>query len=325
MIGERAATPFGPPSLAEIRAAGDRIAGIAIRSPLLANDAIAGADVAIKCENLQPIGSFKIRGAGSAATLLPPADLAAGLSTASAGNMAQGVAWCARHFGVAARVLVPDSAPATKLDALRRLGAEIIAVPFEEWWQAMADHRHPRLSGTFIHPFADADVLAGNGTIALEILEDTPETDTILVPWGGGGLACGIASAVRALGSSARVLAVEIEGAAPLSASFARHGPASIVPRRSFIDGIGGKGVAPEMWALASDLLAGVVTVTVPQVVAAVRLLAERVHLVAEGAGAASVAAALAGIVGARRIVAVASGGNIDATILAAILRGELP
>ncbi|MGH7582610.1 MAG: threonine ammonia-lyase [Gemmatimonadales bacterium] len=325
MTSEPADRPLEPPSLAAVRAARDRIAGIAIRSPLAVLDAGPSDGVSVKLENLQPIGSFKIRGAASAATALSPAARSNGLATASAGNMAQGVAWCARAFGVPARVLVPDTAPAAKLDPLHRLGAEIIPVPFDEWWQTMADRGHPRLSGTFIHPFADPDVLAGNGTIALEIFEDAPQIDAILVPWGGGGLACGIAAAARALGSAARVFAVEIDGSAPLTAAYAGNGPTSIVPRRTFIDGIGGNGVSPAIWPMARELLAGVMTVTVAEVAAAIRLLAERNHVVAEGAGAAPVAASIRGVAGAHNVVAVVSGGNIDRNVLAAILRGDVP
>ena len=194
--------------------------------------------------------------------------LADGVYTASAGNMAQGVAWCAREFGIRCRVVAPDTAPATKLKAIERLGGEVISVPFDAWWQTLLDHHHPGIDGVFVHPFADAAVMAGNATIGLELLEDCPDIDAVLVPWGGGGLACGIASALRALRPATRVYAVEVEDAAPLSASFAAGQAVTITPARSFVDGIGGKSVVPEMWQLAKTLLAGVLTVTVAEVAA---------------------------------------------------------
>jgi threonine dehydratase len=249
--------------------------------------------------------------------------------TASAGNMAQGVAWAARTLGVSATVVVPDTAPRAKLDAIARLGAAIVRVPYEEWWDAMRDHRRPGMRGTFVHPFADTRVMAGNGTIALEIFDELADADAILVPWGGGGLTCGIAAVASALRPETRVYACEVEGAAPLAASLAANEPRTIDNRRSFIDGIGGRGVFEESWPLAKRLVAGSLTATVPQVAEAVSLLVRRARIVAEGAGAVPLAAA-----GARaaalaprpaRIVCVVSGGNIDASTLATILSGSIP
>jgi threonine dehydratase len=294
------------------------------RTPLLAFPPTGRSNLFIKLENLQPIGSFKLRGAANAMALAGPGALRGGVYTASAGNMAQGVAWCARERGLRCRVIVPESAPANKLAAIERLGGEVTKVPFDRWWQVMVDHGSPDFDGLFIHPFADPAVMAGNGTIGLELIEDAADLDTVLVPWGGGGLACGIASALRATQPGVRVYAVEIAGAAPLTASFAAGRPVSIDPQRSFIDGIGGRGLAEEMWPLARALLAGVLCVTVAQTVAAVRRLATEAHVVAEGAGAAAVAAALAGVPEATRVAAIVSGGNIDAAVMANILRGEL-
>ncbi|HEY8061961.1 MAG TPA: pyridoxal-phosphate dependent enzyme, partial [Gemmatimonadales bacterium] len=281
------------------------------------------ADILVKLENLQPIGSFKLRGAANALLLAGRDALADGVYTASAGNMAQGVAWCAREFGVRCRVVAPDTAPATKLKAIERLGGEVISVPFDDWWQTLLDHHRPGVDGVFVHPFADAGVMAGNATIGLELLEDRADIDAVLVPWGGGGLACGIASALRSLRPSTRVYAVEVAGAAPLSASFAAGQPATIEPVRSFVDGIGGKSVVPEMWRLAKTLLAGVLTVTVADVAASVRLLAESNRVIAEGAGAAAVAAAMNGVPNARTIACIVSGGNIDTSKLIEILRDK--
>jgi threonine dehydratase len=318
--------PLEPIALADILAARERIEGTARRTPLLPLPLAPGAArVLVKLENLQPIGSFKIRGAANAMAIAGPAALAGGVYTASAGNMAQGVAWCARELGVPCQVIVPDSAPANKIAAIERLGGRVIKVPFDQWWQAMVDHGYPGIEGVFVHPFADARVMAGNATIACELIEDEPAIDTVLVPWGGGGLACGIASALRLLRPSIRVFAVEVDVAAPLSESFARGEPTAITPTRTFIDGIGGRGVSPEIWPLAQELIGGVLRVTVAQVAAAVKLLAEQMRVVAEGAGAAPVAAALLGVPDANCIACIVSGGNIDAAKLATILNGEIP
>jgi threonine dehydratase len=318
--------PLEPAALEEIRAAQGRIAGIAMRTPLIelpAED--APAEIYLKLENLQPIGSFKLRGAGNVVGKIDPAKLAEGIYTASAGNWAQGLAWCARREGIPCQVVVPDTAPHTKREAIARLGAEEIVIPFEEWWAVIRDHTYPGAAGRFIHPVSDPDVIAGNGTIGLEILEDLPDVDTVVVPFGGGGLSAGIASALRALRPQARVLACEVETAAPLAASLAAGSPQVIDRRPSFVDGIGGGSVLEEMWPLARDLLAGSVTLTLSEIAAAIRLLAERAHVIAEGAGAASVAAAISGRAGGGKIVCVISGGNIDAPILAQILGGTDP
>jgi threonine dehydratase len=314
------------PTLAEIRAAGERIRGFILRTPLIPLPMeTAGAQIYLKPENLQAIGSFKIRGAGNAMARLSPEELAKGVYTASAGNMAQGVAWNARRLGVPCDVVVPDHAPVAKLAAIERLGARITKIPFDDWWRVMVEHRHPGMEGRFIHPVSDPDVMAGNGTIGLEILEDLPGVDTVLVPYGGGGLSCGIASALRALSPRTRVVACEVETAAPLTASLAAGAAVSIDRHPSFVDGIGGKSVLEEMWPLASDLLAGSAVVTLEETAAALRLLVERARLVTEGAGASSVAAALSGRAGGGMIVCVLSGGNIDAEKLATILRGGIP
>lgn len=314
------------PTLEEIRAARERLAGVTLRTPLVRLNAEGlPAEVWLKLENLQPIGSFKLRGATNAMRLVGLEGLREGVYTASAGNMAQGVAWSAREMGVPASVVVPDHAPATKLAAIERLGGEVIKVPFERWWQVIQEHSFPGLGGLFIHPVADRAVMAGNGTIALEILEDLPDVDTVLVPFGGGGLSCGIASALAALRPEARVFGCEVETAAPLSASLAAGSPQTVEYHPSFVDGISGKSLLPEMWPLVSTLLAGSRVVSLEQVAAAVRLLAERHRVIAEGAGGASVAAALAGVPEARKVVCIVSGGNIDAGKLCAILDGRVP
>jgi len=283
----------------------------------------------LKLENLQPIGSFKLRGAMNRIRALSREQLADGVYTASAGNMAQGVAYAARLLGVPATVVVPETAPSAKLCAIERLGAAIVRVPYDEWWKTMQDGARPGMRGAFVHPFADGDVMAGNGTIALEVLEELDDVDAILVPWGGGGLTCGIAAAVRAVRPSVRVIACEVADAAPLSASFAARAPMSIENRRTFVDGIGGKGVFPQMWPLAQELVSAALSVDVAAVAECVRLLAQRNRVVAEGAGAAALAVArgrLAELTPVpRRVVCIVSGGNIDAAILATILTGSVP
>ncbi|MDE3171535.1 MAG: threonine/serine dehydratase [Gemmatimonadota bacterium] len=316
---------LAPPPLEAVQAARDRIAGTAVRTPLVRLHAGAGAEVHLKLETLQPIGSFKIRGAVNAMRMLPPDRLARGVYTASAGNMAQGVAWAARELGVPCRVIAPDHVPQTKLDAIERLGAVVVRVPFAEWWRALTEFGVPGETGTFIHPGADPAVVAGNATIGLEIVEDLPDVDAVLVPYGSGGLASGIACAVHALRPGVRVFACEVETAAPFSASLAAGRPVAVEYVPTFVDGIGGKGVLDRIWPLAREVLAGSLVVTVRQIADAVRLLSERARVVAEGAGAASVAAALAHDVGAKRVVCVVSGGNIDSAKLATILTGAIP
>jgi len=318
--------PVDAPTIADVRAARARLAGLVVRTPLvrLAVDE-APAEIHLKLECLQPIGSFKIRGATNAMALAGPERLRDGVYTASAGNMAQGVAWSARRLGVAATAVVPEHAPQAKLSALARLGARVEKVPFDAWWQLLVDRGQPGRKELFIHPVSDLAVMAGNGTIGLEILEDLPDVETLLVPYGGGGLSCGIASALRGSGSRARVIACEVDTAAPLSAALAAGGPVPTPYTASFVDGIGGKSVLAEMWPLASRLLDGALSSPLDDVAAAVRLLAERAHVVSEGAGAAPVAAALSGRAGRGKTVCVVSGGNIDARVLARILSGEVP
>jgi threonine dehydratase len=314
-----------PIALQDVQAARARIASTALRTPLVRLHVDAPCEIWLKLEMLQPIGSFKIRGALNAMRALPPEGLAEGVYTASAGNMAQGLAWAARELGVPCRVVAPDHAPRTKLEAIERLGATVRLVPFAEWWRAILEHEVAGERGAFIHPGADPMVMAGNGTIGLEILEDLPETDAILVPYGSGGLACGIACAVRAVRPGIPVYASELEGRAPFAASLAAGHPVTIDYTANFVDGMGGKSVLDEVWPLAREVLAGSVAASLRQVADAVKLLVERARVVAEGAGAAPVAAALANDIHARKVVCVVSGGNIDTKKLAIILSGEIP
>ena len=274
----------------------------------------------LKLECLQPIGSFKLRGAANALARADDEILKDGVYTGSAGNMAQGVAWAARRRGVPCRVIVPESAPSAKLSAIERLGATAVPVPYDAWWRVLENHGHPGERGHFIHPVADVDVIAGNGTVGLELVEDLPDVRAVLVPFGGGGLASGIATAVKALRPDVRVFAVEVETAAPFRASLAAGRPVAIRRRPSFVDGIGGSSVLEPIWPLASGLLDGSIVVSLDEIRAAIRRLVADVRVVAEGAGAAAVAAALTGEAGRGPVVAVVSGGNIDPEVLAAIL-----
>ncbi len=234
------------------------IAGSAIRTPLVRlNAREAPAEIYLKLENLQPIGSFKIRGATNAMGHLSPETLSRGVLTASAGNMAQGVAWGARELGIPCTVVAPETAPTTKIKAIERLGGRVIKVPFEEWWRAFETRSFPGVEATFIHAFDDLNVMAGNGTIALEIMEDLPEVDAVVIPWGGGGLTCGIAAGMRALNSKCKIYAAEVATAAPLVASLAAGTPQAVDYQPSFVDGIGAKIVFPQMLERAQQLIDG--------------------------------------------------------------------
>jgi threonine dehydratase len=312
--------------LEAIRAARGRIAGAVIRTPLIRlNVDDAPAEIYLKLENLQPIGSFKLRGAGNAISSASTEQLADGVWTASAGNMAQGVAWHARQKGLPCTAVVPDHAPDAKLAAITRLGGQIVKVPFDTWWQIIVTHAFEGMNGFFVHPVSDPAVMAGNGTIGLEILEDLPEVDAVVIPFGGGGLSAGIASAIRAIKPDTKLYACEVETAAPLAPSLAAGAPQTVSYTATFVDGIGSGGLLPDMWPLVSRLLDGSLAVALAEIAAAIKLLVERNRVVAEGAGATPVAAALSGQAGAGKIVCVVSGGNIDSFKLAKILKGELP
>ncbi len=316
----------GPIPLKLIEEARARIKGTVLRTPLVRlNVDDAPAEIFLKLENLQPTGSFKVRGASNAIALAGPDIKKRGVYTCSAGNMAQALAWQARKNKIPCAVIVPDNAPETKLEAIRRFGAKIIQASFDDVWDVVVTHRYPPLDGSvFIHPFADVRMMAGNGTAGLEVLEDLPDVESVVIPFGGGGLSVGIASAIHAKRPETRVYAVEPETAAPLSASFAAGSAQEIERVPSFVDGIGGKSVLPEMWERARHLLLPLV-VSLSDIALAVKLLIERNRIVAEGAGAASVAAAMTGKAGSGKIVCIVSGGNIDSSKLGKILAGGIP
>ncbi|HVX41304.1 MAG TPA: threonine/serine dehydratase [Gemmatimonadaceae bacterium] len=316
-------TSIEPLTIDDVRAARERIAGTVTRTPLLRLHVDAPAEIYLKLESLQPIGSFKLRGATNAIRLLTDDALARGVYTASAGNMAQGVAWGARALGVPCTVVMPDSAPRTKVEATERLGARIVSMSYDEWWQTLANHGRPGIDGTFIHPVADRGVIAGNGTIGLEIVEDLPDVDAVFVPVGGGGLITGIATAVRALVPRARIVGCEVATSTPLTAAFEAGKPVPVTRTPSFVDGIGGRGVLEAMWPLLRAMVHETRVASLAKVVSAVRVLAERAHVITEGAGATPVAAALASGGAGAKIVCVVSGANIDASVLARILSGD--
>jgi threonine dehydratase len=317
------AVSHDPVTLEEIELARDRIRGSAIRTPLVRLEVdLPDTEVYLKLEILQPVGSFKIRGAGSLIGSLSPEELADGVWTASAGNMAQAVAWYARRKGIACTVVMPDTAPEAKTSAVERLGGSVLEVSFERWLEVFRTRTFPGLEGAFVHPFSDRRVMAGNGTIRLEILEDLPEVDAVVIPYGGGGLSCGIASAIRALAPRTRIYAAEVATAAPLSPSLSAGEPVEVPYTSSFVDGIGAPVVFPEMFELAQTLLDGSLVVEPDRAADALRLLATRAHVVAEGAGGVPVAAATHGLAGRGAVVAVVSGGSIDAPMLASILAG---
>ncbi len=312
-----------PITLAQVEEARHNIAPLAFRTPLVPANFDGPAAIYLKLENLQPIGSFKIRGAANVVARTPRERLERGLLTASAGNMAQGVAFCARRLGVPATVISPDTAPATKMEAVRRLGGRVIQVPFADWWRTFETRSYPGVDATFIHAFDDLDVMAGNGTIALELLEDLPSLEAVVIPWGGGGLSCGIAAALRHLAPHVRVYAAEVETAAPLAASWAAGEPRTVDYQPSFVDGIGGKMVFAHMFERARGLLQGSLVVTLEEAAAAMRLVAERNRIIVEGAAACAIAAALSGRAGSGKVVAIVSGGNIDLPKFAQLTAGH--
>ncbi|HZN00460.1 MAG TPA: threonine/serine dehydratase [Pyrinomonadaceae bacterium] len=305
----------------EVQDARRVIAGSAIRTPLVRlNVSPAPAEIYLKLENLQPIGAFKIRGAANAIARLPPEKLERGVVTASAGNMAQGVAWCARRLGIPCTVIAPATAPETKIKAIERLGGRVIKVSFDEWWRAFEERAYAGVDGAFIHAFDDEDVMAGNGTIALEVLEDLPDVDSIVIPWGGGGLTCGIASVLRELRPSCKIFTAEVATAAPLAASLAAGAPTEVDYQPSWVDGIGAKAVFPQMFERARTLIDGALVADLSSVAEALRLMVQHNHVIAEGAGACPVACALSGQAGPGKIVCVVSGGNIDSSKLFRVL-----
>jgi threonine dehydratase len=288
-------------------------------------DAVARPEIYLKLECLQPIGSFKLRGAYNAVRQLSPAQLADGVWTVSAGNAAQGVAFAARIVGAPCSVMVMDTAPETKVRAIQRLGATIVRATYDECWRTVESHGSDRMHGHFVHPFDDDDFIAGNATAALEILEDLPDVDAVVISLGGGGLIAGVGSVMRAMKPSVRMFAAEPQTAAPLATSLAR-GEASHFEgwTASFVDGAGGKSVLPSMWPLLRTVVDASLVIPLAEVTGAMRHAAERVHVIAEGAAGCAIAAACSGRAGHGKVVAIVSGGNIDLARFAELV-GALP
>lgn len=320
---------YDPIPLEEIRAAQKRISTDIVRTPLVKlNVDDAPAKIYLKLENLQPIGSFKIRGASNAIKSAKTEDLKNGVWTMSSGNHGQAVAWYARKIGLKCTIYTFDMAHKTKIDAIERMGAKVNMVPFtsnQQFKDSFDPSYYPDAKGLCIHPFSDYAVMAGQGTIGLEILEDLPDVDTVLMPWGGGGLSCGVASAIRVLKPNTKLYGCEAGTVTPLIASFSAGKPVDVEYIPSFISGIGVPFVLPEMWGLAKRLLDGSLVVSLEEICEAIRLMATRNNIIAEGASAVSVAAALAGKAGTGKIVCIVSGGNIDLTKLMKIFQGNIP
>ncbi len=311
----------------EIRAAQERISADIVRTPLVRlNIDDASAEIYLKLENLQPIKAFKIRAASNALRTMDKKLLKNGVWTVSAGNWAQGLAWVAKKLGVKCTIVLPTHVPETKLEKILHMGAEVVKVPADTFFETFVTRTCEGVEGTFVHAFSDPAVMAGNGTIGLEILEDLTDFDTVLVPWGGGGLACGIASAIRAAKPDVKIYACEIETGAPLAASY-KSGEAAENAEyvHSFVDGISAPWVLPEMFDLAKTLIDDALVVSLEETVEAIRLLAVQNSVVAEGAGAVSLAAALSGRAGTGKVVCIVSGGNIDPDELVKIFQGETP
>jgi len=311
--------------LREIEAARARIADVAVRTPLVrlhAAEVPDGTEIYLKLEALQPIGSFKIRGATNAVRTAPDEARARGLVTVSAGNMAQGVAWVGREFGLTATIAVPEHAPEAKLSAIERLGGKVVKLPYDDWWRAMVTGAVDGIDGLFVHPVQDERVMAGNGTIGLEILDDLPDPNAVVIPFGGGGLTVGIASAIRALRPETKIYTAEPATGAAMAAALPAGEPVDVEYTASFVDGSGSRRVLDPMWPRVREVVDGAFSVPIADAAAAVRLLAGRAHVVAEGAGALACAAALAGHAGAGKVVCIVSGGNIDPAKLAEILQG---
>ena len=305
--------PVRPIEIAEIRAARERIAGTILRTPLVRLEMGAGfPDIRLKLENLQPINAYKLRGAANAVALLSESERQRGVWTISAGNAGQGVAYAARKAGVPCTVVAMETAPISKLERMKALGAKLIPVSYEVAWKALDDRAYPGVEGTFVHPFDDHDFIAGNATVGLEILEDAPDTAAVIAGIGGGGLISGVGSVMRALKPDVKVWGAEPETAAPVALSFKLGSPQKFERITSFVDGAGGQSVFPRMWERMKPVVDGVIVVSLEETKRAMRLMAEKSRVIAEGAGALGLAAALTGKAGQGPIVAIVSGGNID-------------
>jgi threonine dehydratase len=306
--------PVRPIELAEIKEARARIADTIVRTPLIRLElGPSYPDIRLKLENLQPINAYKLRGAANAVAMLPDSERKRGVWTISAGNAGQGVAYAARRAGVPCTVVVIETAPASKIERMKALGAKLVPVPYDVAWKALDERFFPGVEGTFVHPFDDHNFIAGHGTMGLEILEDAPDTVAVIASIGGGGLIAGVGSAIKALRPEIKIWGAEPETAAPAALSFEKGSPQVFKDwKQSFVDGAGGQSVFPRMWERMKPLVDGYIVVTLEETKKAMRLMAEKARIISEGAGALPLAAALTGKAGQGPIVAIVSGGNID-------------
>jgi threonine dehydratase len=306
--------PIRPITLDEVRAARDRIAGTILRTPLVRLElGPEFPDIRLKLENLQPINAYKLRGAANAVALLSDEQRQRGVWTISAGNAGQGVAYAARRAGIPCTVVAIETAPSAKLDRMKALGARLVTVSYDRAWQALDDRAFPGVEGTFVHPFDDQNFVTGHATMGLEILEDAPDTKAIIAGIGGGGLIVGVGSAIKGLDPAIKVWGAEPETAAPAALSFEKHSPQVFEDwEPSFVDGAGGQSIFPRMWERMKPVVDGSIVVTLEDTKKAMRILADKVRIISEGAGALSLAAALSGKAGTGPIVAIVSGGNLD-------------
>ena len=314
--------PVRPIELAEIQEARERIAGTIVRTPLIRLELGPDyPDIRLKLENLQPINAYKLRGAANAVAMLSEAERQRGVWTISAGNAGQGVAYAARKAGVPCTVVVIESAPTSKIERMKALGAKLIPVPYDVAWKALEERDFPGAEGTFVHPFDDHHFIAGHATMGLEILEDAPDTTAVIASIGGGGLISGVGSAVKALNPAITMWGAEPETAAPAALSFAMGSPQVFKEwKPSFVDGAGGQSVFPRMWQRMTPLVDGYIVVSLEETRRAMRIMAEKARVISEGAGALSLAAALTGRAGRGPIVAIVSGGNIDLKTFAELI-----
>jgi threonine dehydratase len=319
----QALDPVRPITLDEIREARERIAGVVVRTPLIRLEVGPEyPDIRLKLENLQPINAYKLRGAANAVAMLPEAKRARGVWTISAGNAGQGVAYAAREAGVPCTVVAIETAPISKMERMRALGARVVPVPYEVAWKALEAREYPGVEGTFVHPFDDHDFIAGHATMGLEILEDAPDVATVVAGIGGGGLVTGLGSAIKALRPDVEVWGAEPETAAPAARSFEAGSPQVFDEwEATFVDGAGGQSLFPRMWERMRPVVDGSIVVTLDETRHAMRVMAEKARVITEGAGALPVAAALTGKAGPGPIVAVVSGGNIDLEKFSELIR----
>lgn len=310
----------------EVYAARQRISDSVLRTPLVRlNMDDMPAEIYLKLENLQPVGSFKVRGAANVLEKSAKEQFKQGISTASSGNLGLALAWYARQMGIPCTAVVPDTSSGAKLSPLEDAGGKVIKVPYDEWFKIVNTSEYEDLDGYFIHPVYNPDIMAGHGTIALEILEDLPDVDALIMPYGGGGLCCGISSVIRALKPETKLYVSEVETGAPVTAALAAGEPREVEQKPAPFHWVGARRVLAPMWPLVSRFLDGTIVVTVTGVAGALRMLAEKNHVIAEGSGAMPVAAAWTGKAGQGKVVCVVTGGNIDLDKLVKILTGEIP